>query len=368
MTLHSSSAATRGDLTIAVAGLSLVFEDVVIPEDKPTGRQVAVAAGFEPEKNVTVLQVLVHGELENIQPEEHIDLREPTPKFVVVESDHDYEFTIDSVRLDWPVRIISGGQLRKLGHMPADKEMYLDFPGNVERVIGEHDLVDLAAPHSQMFKTRKHSWKLNVQGVLLVIQDPTIVVRQAIKDAGFDPSKNWIIILRVRGRPKQEVGLDYVIDLRTPGIEKLRLTPREVNNGEAVAKPRRQFALLHADESFLNGLGLWWETVIDEKRRWLLTYEYPVPAGFTAEHTLLALEIPLTYPSAQIDMFYTRPPLELRSGRAIDRTQVSAVILGFAFNGWSRHRGPQSPWNPDSDNVATHLALVESAMMKEIGE
>jgi len=368
MSLDASNAAgaTR---TIAVAGPSLAFQDVSLAEtDRPTGRHLADAAGFRPEQAVTVLQVLPHGELEGIQLDEHIDVRHSTGKFLVVESDSGIALTIDSVQFDWPIRIISGGQLRKLGRIPPDRELYLDFPGDVERIIDEHDLIDLAAPHSHTFKTRARSWKLNVQGVLLVVHEPTIVVRQAVKDAGFDPNKNWIIILRVHGQPKREVGLDYIIDLRTPGIEKLRLTPREVNNGEAVTKPRRDFGLLGADDRFLDGLGLWWETVIDEKRRWLLIHDYPVPAGFTVERVLLALEIPLTYPSAQIDMFYTHPTLTLRSGRAIDRTQASAVILRLAFNGWSRHRGAQSPWNPETDRVATHLALVESAIMKEVGE
>lgn len=211
-------------------------------------------------------------------------------------------------------------------------------------------------------------YKLNVQGVLLTVHEPTIVVREAMKDAGFDPSKNWIIILRVRDQPKKEVDLNYVIDLRTPGIEKLRLTPREVNNGEAVASPRRKFALLDIDEHFLNSLDLWWETIVDGERRWLLIYDYSVPVGFTVQHVLLALEIPLTYPGAQIDMFYMNPRLALKSGRAIDRTQVSATILGMSFNGWSRHRGEQSKWNAASDNVSTHLALVESAIAKEVGE
>lgn len=84
--------------------------------------------------------------------------------------------------------------------------------------------------------------------------------------------------------------------------------------------------------------------------------------------TLLALEVPPTYPGAQIDMFYTNPPLALTSGRAIDCTQIAATIRGVAFNGWSRHRGPGSPWNPAMDNVSTHLALVESALLKEVGE
>jgi len=226
-------------------------------------------------------------------------------------------------------------------------------------------------PAGQCHETK---WKLNVQGVILDLYEPTIVVRQAIKDAGFDPNMDWIIILRVHGEPKQEVDLDFVVDLRTPGIEKLRLTPKEVNNGEAPsAAPRYQFDLLKIDEGFLNGLGLFWETIIDntvanKSRRWLLIHKYPVPTGFTVEHTLLALEIPLTYPGAQIDMFYTSPPLALKSGRAIDRTQVSATILGTPYNGWSRHRGAQSQWNSASDNVSTHLALVESAIAKETGE
>ena len=36
----------------------------------------------------------------------------------------------------------------------------------------------------------------------------------------------------VHGQPKKEVTLDYVVDLRTPGIEKIRLTPRGIDNGE----------------------------------------------------------------------------------------------------------------------------------------
>jgi len=368
MTTDSLQVTKHGEQVIAIAGLSLVFDKATIPNTNPTGQELAGAAGFKSEQKVTVLEVQPHGELDDILPEETVDLCDSTRQFVIVESGRLFHFTIDADRFDWPARIISGGQLRKLGHVPADREFYLELPGPVERVIGEHDLEDLDAPHAEAFKTRQRSWKLNVQGVVLVIHEPMITVRRAIKDAGFDPSKNWIIILRVRGQPKQEVGLDYVIDLRTPGIEKLRLTPREINNGEAVVKPRREFALLAADERFLDGLGLWWETIVDQKRRWLLIHDYPVPAGFTTERIQLALDIPLTYPSAQIDMFHSRPPLALKSGRAIDRTQVSAVIQGLAFNGWSRHRGALSTWNPDTDNVATHLALVESAMVKETGE
>lgn len=369
MTANAANTAKPGEHTIVgIADFSLTFHDHRIAETTPTGAQLAAVAGFKPEQSATVLEVLSNGELEDRRPDERVNLRESTRKFVIVESDRSYKFTLDGARLDWPCRVISGGQLRKLGQVAKEREVYQDLPGPAERIIDEHDLVDLGAPHVEVFKTRKRIWKLNVQGVVLTLDESSIVVRTAIKDAGFDPTKNWIVVLRVRDQPKREVGLDEVIDLRTPGIEKLRLTPKEVNNGEAAVKPRRQFALLEVDERFLNGLGLWWETVIDAERRWLLIHDYPVPKGYTVSRTLLALEIPLTYPGAQIDMFYTRPPLALKTGRAIDRTQVSANIHGQPFNGWSRHRGELSKWNPATDNVSTHLALVESALAKEVGE
>ena len=83
-------------------------------------------------------------------------------------------------------------------------------------------------------------WKLNVQGVIIESPQPEIVVRQAIKQAGFNPDTPWIIVLKVAGEPKREVDLSFVIDLRHKGIEKLRLTPRQINNGEMCgAAPRR---------------------------------------------------------------------------------------------------------------------------------
>src|ERR1700722_2436560 len=87
-------------------------------------------------------------------------------------------------------------------------------------------------------------WKLNVQGVLIESRQPEITVRHAIKEAGFNPDTPWIIVLKISGEPKREVDLSFVIDLRHTGIEKLRLTPRHINNGEVAAARRMDFAML----------------------------------------------------------------------------------------------------------------------------
>src|SRR5262249_12317633 len=90
-------------------------------------------------------------------------------------------------------------------------------------------------------------WKLNVQNVVIEVKKPEIKVRAAIVDAGFSIETPWIIVLKVAGEPRREVGLDDVIDLRKPGIEKLRLTPKQINNGEGARPLRREFALLPKD-------------------------------------------------------------------------------------------------------------------------
>lgn len=246
----------------------------------------------------------------------------------------------------------------------APKPPVNDLVHNAE---GGHGLTHEADHGAEGSRGRPQKWTLNVQGVHLDLNTPTIMVRDALSQAGFDPNQGWLIFLKVSGGPKEAVELSTTIDLTRPGIEKLRLTPREVNNGEAAPAPRRAFALLDVDEEHLQSLCQAWETVIEDKRRWLIIHDYPLPEGYTTSRTALALEIPCTYPSAQIDMFYTYPPASLASGRAIDRTQVRAVIGGCEYHGWSRHRGPASPWNPATDNVVTHLALVESALAKEVG-
>jgi len=241
--------------TIDVAGETLIFRSVHIEDLSPTGEQLAAAAGFEPVRQATVLHFLPNGELKDIRPDETVDLRHGEGRFIIVESGRVYQFTLDDERFDWPCRAISGGALRKLGRVPDDEEIYLKRGEEHDRLIRKNDLIDLDAHGIARFVIRKRIWKLNVQGVILDVLTPTIVVREALLEAGFNPDQGWHIFLKVHGEPKRAVALTDTIDLRTPGIEKLRLTPKEVNNGEAPSALRRDFDLLDVDEAHLGRLG-----------------------------------------------------------------------------------------------------------------
>jgi hypothetical protein len=207
-------------------------------------------------------------------------------------------------------------------------------------------------------------YKLNVQGVTIEWAEPAITVKAAMEEAGFDTSQPWIMILRVAGQPKRPVELDTIIDLTDPGVEKLRLTPKQISNGEGPMR-RQEFDLLPADETFLERAGFFWETFTEAGVRWLLIHGYPVPAGYDQTSFSLALQIPITYPAGQIDMFYCYPHLALVSGGSIPKTQHRVAVLGQPYQRWSRHR-PNGGWDRHKDNVVTHLALVEESLLREV--
>lgn len=354
--------------TINIANQTLIYRQVSIDDLTLTGAQLAIAAGFKSVDGVSVLQVLATGDLEDVRPNETVDLSRDSGRFIIVESDRAYRLTIDGQRFDWPCRIVSGGLLRKLGQVPTNKVIYFERQDHPDRQVDDQDFVDLDAAGVESFVSRKLVWKLNVQGVVLELFAPTILVREALVEAGFNPDQGWHIFLKIVGQQKQPVELTTVIDLCTPGIEKLRLTPKDVNNGEESVMPRREFSLLDIDEAHLNRLGLKWETLIEAERRWLLLHDYPLPVGYTVSHSKVTLEIPPTYPGAQIYGFYAYPPLALSSGREIASTQLRGVLLGVEYHGWSRNRGTAAPWDANTDNVVTQLALVDAALAKEVDE
>ncbi|MEQ1718146.1 MAG: E2/UBC family protein [Hyphomicrobium sp.] len=205
-------------------------------------------------------------------------------------------------------------------------------------------------------------WKLNVQGVIVESDQPIIVVRDAIQRAGFDPAGAWIIVLKIAGEPKKPVELSTEIDLRHEGIEKLRLMPKQIDNGEAQSPRRLDFALLPQDEEHLDRLGLRWETALDGQRRWLTLSHYGLPGGYTAAHSNIAIEVPTSYPTAQLDMFYCHPPLVRQTGGIIAQTEHFETICGVPHQRWSRHR----QWDMSRDTLATHLALVDESLRREV--
>ncbi len=347
---------------IHICGLDLNFRTVPLSDPTPVGSQILIAAGFTPDQSVSIVQWREKS-LEDISPNEPIDLGDGGDRFIVVESDGTSRFTIDGLRFDWPARHISVAAVRKLAGITSEKCIFLQLQDEADKLLDDLEILQLGASGVERLSSRVPTWQLDVQGVQLTLHTPTIVVRDALVQANINPDQGWLIFLKTKDHPKESLTLTSVVDLKRPGIEKIRLTPSDVSNGDGTVQA---FNVLSVDEKFLNANFPGWQTLVEGGRQWLILPMYGLPEGYSAAEVSLALEIPPTYPGAQIDMFYLFPGVTLDSGAPIPATESPQQINGQQYQRWSRHRGGGSPWQMGHDNVLTHMALVESALLKEV--
>lgn len=350
---------------VEVADVDLNFRPVTVPDATLIGSQILSYIDALPREEYVVLHWLSSGEVEEIRPDEKVHVAGPLPqRFIVTKSDRLFRLFLDDRSITWPKPKISDSVLRQLGKVHPNSPLYVRKEGGSDRLLEDGSSLSLAETGVEYVYSKPANWKLNVQGVQIQSASPTITVRQALVDAGFDANQAWIIVLKTADS-KRPVTIDETIDLRAPGIEKLRLTPRDINNGDSV-EALRDFRLLPSDEKGLHDRCINWDSITDGGHRWLLLRDYKLPPGYTVDAATVALEVPTGYPAAEIDMFYCCPFLELSSGAAIPQTQATVAIRGIQYQRWSRHRGAGSPWRSGTDNVLTHLALVEAALLREV--
>ena len=351
--------------SIHVCDLELNCRLVRLDDDTPVGSQVSAVAGFAPDDQASVVKWRSKS-LEDIGPNERVDLRDGGNVFIVVPSDGSSRFTFDGLRFDWPASRISVAALRKLAEVAPDKQIYLERQDEPDKLLNDGEVLDLKSSGVESLSSRRASWEIQVQGVRLTVHTPTVGVRDVLLMANINPDQGWQIFLKIAGQPKKPLGLEDVVDLTQPGIEKIRLTPNDVNNGEGNTIPVRAFSVLPVDSIYLDANHPGWQAISDAGRQWLLLPNYVLPEGFSCSTVSLALEIPPTYPAQQVDMFYLYPRVTLASGAVIAATEAEQQITGTPYQRWSRHRGPGTPWLMGVDNIMTHMALVESALCKEV--
>jgi len=340
-----------------------------LSDAEPTGRQILEAFDRFPADEHVLLYLPRNGKLEEINIDETLDLRAHCPeRFFAFKTDRLLNFVANGRRFSWGAPKIAVALIRLVARIQEDETLFLERPDAPDKELADDDAVRLSGKGLERLVSRQPSWKLNVQGVLLTLTTPIVVVKDALKQAGFDPNKDWIVILKRKGEAKLQVALTDAIDLTLPGIEKLRLTPAQINNGEAHTAPPREFALLEKDEAYLNERNLHWETFVEGGRRWLLLRNFVLPKGYNYPVVDIAIDVPLAYPRAEIDMFHCSPHLTLSTGRVIGETSGRTAIAGQTFQQWSRHLNGQTRWNPAIDSVMTHIAVIEAALLKEVGE
>lgn len=348
--------------TFSYANQDLVFKQCAIDDSTPIGSQILRSIGLTPKDNLLIYQQLDQKGMEEISLEEKIDFKKGN-KFFIVEGDRSFKFKIDGYSYEWSQAVIT------LKHLQVftgglEKAFVLTRKNQNDLLIDENQLIHLDQNGIEDIYTQevRQTFELNVNGKLITLKTSQIVVSEALSIAGIDDSHNYQMFLKIQGEPKKEVFLNSVIDLSKPGIEKLRLIPKGINNGDPSSY---QFDLLAKDFDYLKNVFPQHRTIIEQNRRWLIVDNYSLPEGYNCKTVSIAIEVPSTYPQAEIDMFYTYPRVYLTNGSMPACTEVTQAIEGNQYQRWSRHRSI-SPWQPLIDNVATHFALVEESIIREV--
>ena len=127
---------------------------------------------------------------------------------------------------------------------------------------------------------------------------------------------------------------------------------------------RREFELPEKDQEFLHEYGLRWETIVDGSP-WVLLNDFPTHIGYTEDTVTAAIRIETGYPPTALDMVYFHPHISRKDGETIGATAAIQNLDGKEYQRWSRHRTPKHPWNPEVDNLGTHITLIEDWLTRE---
>jgi hypothetical protein len=119
--------------------------------------------------------------------------------------------------------------------------------------------------------------------------------------------------------------------------------------------PEREMAFL--EEKFKYDLAKRGNEVYLVLNDWKLTDAY-VP-----DRANVLIIVPPSYPMAALDMFYTSPPVRLRSGGwPVTADVLQSLSDGTTWQRWSRH----ITWRPNIDNLRTFITAVRAEIDKGI--
>lgn len=228
-----------------------------------------------------------------------------------------------------------------------------------EGIVEEVDVEELVKANLPVPRARRY--RIRIDREMKIVEQP-VVTGQFILGLVGKTSAEHLLSQRLRGGHVDEVAPDQEVDLRSAGVERFMTLKRDPQEGFQV---RRQFDLPEIDREHLESRGVPWDALQDGGLQWLLIHELSIPTGYNVESAMTALQIPQSYPDAQIDMVYFHPHLARGDGKPIPNL-TEQPIDGKSFQRWSRHRQGETPWRVGVDDVGTHLVLVDEWLRREL--
>lgn len=155
MSMTDTSAEPPDQFRIQFAHEGFDFEPATINDPVPTGEQLLATAGLRPAREHLLFQLLPSGALEEIRPDETVDLRAPgREQFVSFRSDRSFRFHIDDQARDWGQQRISALHLKQIAQVdPASHDVFHLVVGGRDQLIRDADTFDLDRAGVERFAT-----------------------------------------------------------------------------------------------------------------------------------------------------------------------------------------------------------------------
>lgn len=140
-------------IAVQVAGLDLIFNLVLVPSRHPTAAALLKAAHLAPGDEFVVLRVAPNGELQDLLPDQSLDLKASAdPQFIVARSDRIFRFALGDLQQQWPQAQVQGVTLKRLARKdPLEVLLLLERHDAPPLEIKDRDFVDLSAPGAERF-------------------------------------------------------------------------------------------------------------------------------------------------------------------------------------------------------------------------
>ena len=179
---------------------------------------------------------------------------------------------------------------------------------------------------------------------------------------GKDPNKHRLRMFTKKGKEILEQG--QIIDLTKCGVERFVYEALDCIEGFISESP----SIISKDDlSFLASKKITVNYLEEGSLNWVLFRDLEIPNGYNVSKTDAAILIPPHYPTTQLDMIYFYPPLQRADGKAIGALS-NRSIEGKIYQRWSRHRSTINKWNPEADNIESHLDLMLSCLRAEFNK
>jgi hypothetical protein len=168
---------SRNTFDIKIDGNAFTFNDPIV-----TGAQVLQKAKLFPTDEYLLFQELDDGQLEEIRPDESVDLRsDGREQFITFKSDRSFRFVVDGRKFEWGLPFITGVQLKRLaGVDPNSYGVWLSQRVGDDKLIGNKEKVDLQGDGTERFFTGIDTTTEGAGAAVLPPEDRTYLLEQGI--------------------------------------------------------------------------------------------------------------------------------------------------------------------------------------------